>query len=208
MTKYKYDIHTHTSEVSPCGKIKALEVVHLYKQAGYSGIVITDHYYKGYFDKIDSQSWDEKIDHYLEGYKKAYNEGIRLGLNVILGAEMRFDDGAEDFLIYGIDEEFLRENPELYSFNLIEFRKLVKDKEILIYQAHPFRPGLTVQEPELLDGIEIYNGNPRHDSKNDLAYSFAVKNGLKMISGSDFHQIQDLGRGGIVLKKGSQLQKN
>ena len=50
MTIYKYDIHTHTSEVSPCGKVEAEKVVELYKEAGYTGIVITDHYYEGFFE--------------------------------------------------------------------------------------------------------------------------------------------------------------
>ena len=48
MAIYKYDIHTHTSEVSPCGKVEAEKVVELYKEAGYTGIVITDHYYEGF----------------------------------------------------------------------------------------------------------------------------------------------------------------
>ena len=91
---------------------------------------------------------------------KALSKGLSLGLNVILGLEIRFIDGPEDYLIYGVNEEFLIENPELYNLNLMEFRNMVKDKGMLIYQAHPFRPGLVVQEPKLLDGIEVYNGNP------------------------------------------------
>ena len=27
--------------------------------------------------------------------------------------------------------------------------------------------------PETLDGVEVYNGNPRHDSRNALALAFA-----------------------------------
>jgi len=205
--KYKYDIHTHTSEVSPCGKVDALEVVELYKQIGYKGIVVTDHYCKGFFDNIISPYWEEKIDRYLDGYKKAFNEGLRLGLNVILGIEITFNDGPEDFLIYGIDEEFLKENPELYYLGLKEFRRLVQDKGMLTYQAHPFRPKLAIQEPRLLDGIEVYNGNPRHDSKNDIAYSFAIESNLKMVSGSDFHQVQDLARGGIIIEENISTSK-
>ena len=51
---------------------------------------------------------------------------------------------------------------------------------------------------DLLDGLEVYNGNPRHDSQNDKALSYAEKHNLKMISGSDFHENEDLARGGIV----------
>ncbi len=207
MAIYKYDIHTHTSEVSPCGKVEAEKVVELYKEAGYTGIVITDHYYEGFFENISSSYWEEKTEIFLSGYKRALSKGLSLGLNVILGLEIRFIDGPEDYLIYGVNEEFLIENPELYNLNLMEFRNMVKDKGMLIYQAHPFRPGLVVQEPKLLDGIEVYNGNPRHDSKNDLAYSFAINNGLKMISGSDFHQVMDLARGGIIVKENISTSK-
>ena len=41
------DTHVHTSQVSPCGKVPAEEMIELYKEAGYGGVIITDHYYKG-----------------------------------------------------------------------------------------------------------------------------------------------------------------
>ncbi|HHV97486.1 MAG TPA: PHP domain-containing protein [Clostridiaceae bacterium] len=201
MNKYKYDIHVHTSETSRCGKIEATEVVRLYKEAGYSGIVITDHYYKDYFDAIASGDWRVKIETYLKGYKKALEEGNNVGLTVLPGMEIRFNDYPNDYLVYGIDEQFLIDNPELYNLTLPEFKNLISDKNILIFQAHPFRKGQTIEYPELLDGVEVYNGNPRHDSQNGVAYKFAKENNLKLISGSDFHQLPDLARGGIIVDK-------
>ena len=41
------DTHVHTCQVSPCGKVPAKEMIELYKEAGYGGVIITDHYYKG-----------------------------------------------------------------------------------------------------------------------------------------------------------------
>ena len=69
--------------------------------------------------------------------------------------------------------------------------------DCLIYQAHPFRPGLRAASPADLDGVEVYNGNPRHNSHNELALRFALDSGLAMSSGSDAHQIEDIARGGI-----------
>ena len=197
---YKYDLHVHTSEVSQCGKVGARDVVNLYKQAGYAGIVITDHYFKEYFEGMKLQNWNDKIDRYLEGYKAARDEGMKVGLNVMLGMELRFYDCINDYLIFGIDEDFLREYPELYNYNLRQFRSFIDgaNKEILIYQAHPFRTGMTIQNPVYLHGVEVYNGNPRHNSRNSLARLFADENNLKVISGSDFHQVMDLARGGIM----------
>ena len=40
----KYEIHSHTKETSQCAKISAKELVEKYKELGYSGIVITNHY--------------------------------------------------------------------------------------------------------------------------------------------------------------------
>lgn len=210
MKAFKFDAHVHTSETSPCGKIKGSELVHLYKKAGYSGVIITDHYHDGFFEGLFNSkvSWEEKVDSFLRGYLSAYNEGRKIGINVILGMEINFAPFDIDFLVYGIDETFLKENEKLYSLNLGTFRELIRDKEVLLYQAHPCRPPITPADPALLDGVEVYNGNPRHTSGNKPAYAFAVENKLKMISGSDFHEAGDLARGGIILPENVDNEKD
>lgn len=42
--EYKYELHCHTSEVSRCAASSAKEAVEYYKNRGYDGIVITNHY--------------------------------------------------------------------------------------------------------------------------------------------------------------------
>ena len=42
--EYKYEMHCHTGPVSQCGRVKPKEIMRLYREAGYSGIVLTDHY--------------------------------------------------------------------------------------------------------------------------------------------------------------------
>ena len=106
----------------------------MYKAAGYDGIVVTDHYHRGYFEKnfysrqAKQATWSEKIDKYLSGYKGALEAGKRLGLTVLLGMEIRFDGSSNDYLVYGVDEAFLRENPELYSLGLSNFRRCLQEK--------------------------------------------------------------------------------
>ncbi len=199
MKQYRYEMHLHTSNVSPCGKVEAAEVVRRYAAVGYRGIVMTDHYYEGYFLGLTNLTWEEKIKHFLSGYEVARATGESVGLVVLLGMELRFEDHPNDYLVYGITEEFLIQYPEIYYMDLLEFRKLAKQHNLLIYQAHPFRMGMTHVEPSLLDGIEVFNGNPRHNSRNHLAERLARKNSLKMISGTDFHQRGDEGRGGIIV---------
>jgi|SRR5665647_1041177 len=198
---FKYDVHVHTSETSSCGKVPAVQVVRMYKDAGYKGIIITDHYYDGYFDNIEFISWEAKMNMWLKGYKIAKSKGDEIGLTVILGMEVRFYNSPNDYLVYGTDETLLKNNPELYMLGLEKFKTFAEDNRLLIYQAHPYRPNITAAPPKLLDGVEVYNGNPRHNSHNDSALEFAIDNNLKMLSGSDFHQIEDIARGGLMLKQ-------
>lgn len=198
---YRYDMHVHTAETSPCGTIPAREVVRLHKEAGYSGIIITDHYYDGFFRKRDGMEWARKAEDYLRGYQQAKKAGDEQGLQVFLGMELRFSGSPTDFLVYGIDEAFVFENPELFSLGLAAFRELILGRDILLFQAHPFRPGMDTPRPELLDGLEVYNGNNCHDSRDHLAEAMVEAHGLLRCAGSDFHEHADLAVSGIYLPK-------
>ena len=201
MNNYKIDTHVHTAEVSSCGKVPAAEVARLYKQQNYDAIIITDHYYSGYFDSLFSVRWEDKVDAYLQGYRIAKAEGQKIGLKVLLGIEMRFDIHPNDYLIYGLDEEFLYKNPEMFRMTLPEFTAFKKGKGLAVFQAHPFRARMEIEKNEYLDGIEVMNGNPRHDSNNCRAYKHALSNNLRMLSGSDFHQVPDLASGGLFMEE-------
>jgi predicted metal-dependent phosphoesterase TrpH len=191
------DMHVHTSEVSPCAKVLANEVVTQYVQAGYDAIVITDHFNDYVVEGFKGDS-KQRVDRFLEGYEKAYLEGLKQGLKVFLGIECCLTSGMEDYLLYGVDRNFLYAHPKLYTYTQKQLYTLCKDRGILLYQAHPFRSYCKPQNPDYLDGVEIFNGNPRHDSKNELTKAFAQKYPhLKWVSGSDFHQLGDCGIGGI-----------
>lgn len=194
---FKYDTHVHTSETSRCAKTTAVETVRLYKAAGYDGIVITDHFCTSFFDSIPGETWAAKVDQFLDGYRQAFAEGNKIGLKVFLGIELLFEENFNDYLIYGFDESFLYDNSGLCKLGLNDFKDFIKGTEIMTVQAHPFRRYITPVDPGLLDGVEVYNGNPRHDSQNHLALQFANKYNLIKSSGSDFHQIEDLAKGGI-----------
>jgi predicted metal-dependent phosphoesterase TrpH len=198
---FKMDMHVHTSEVSACGQISAKDGVKLYIQSGYQGVVITDHYTKDYFDNTGASNWNDKIDQFLTGYHKAKEEGQKLGLTVLLGIEIRFVENPSDYLVYGIPEEYLKENPKLYELGIEKFYEKIKNEDILVFQAHPYRTGMVVANPSYLHGVEGFNGNDRHESSNEKAVRFAKENNLLMSSGSDFHQLEDLAKGGIIFKQ-------
>jgi histidinol phosphatase-like PHP family hydrolase len=198
---YKFDTHVHTSETSPCGNISAHDTVDMYIKAGFSGICITDHYNKSYFNTWKCDSWNETIDRLLKGYYNAKLYGDNIGFNVLLGVELRLEDNLNEYLLYGVTEQFLYHNPKLYEYKINVLKLISNKNNILIFQAHPFRPNLTPENPKYLDGVEVINGNKRHNSRNELAIEFAEKNNLLMSAGSDCHEVEDVGRSGIITNK-------
>lgn len=196
---YKIETHLHTSETSPCARVGAADIIALYKQKGYSCVIVTDHYSMRTFLRMFGKSWDEKTELFLKGYREAKKAGDAIGLKVLLGIELTFNYSINDFLVYGMEEDFLKKNPGLCSMSLAKFSGLAHKNNLLIYQAHPYRMGMSRANPKYLDGIEVYNAHPRHNSRNDRAHEFARKNGLLMSSGSDMHRMEDAARGGMLL---------
>ena len=194
--QFKTELHAHTSEVSPCGHVTAPEVAERFIAEGYTSLVITNHYCDYVIDNLKC-SWQEKMDYYLHPYHlmKEY-AGDRL--NVLLGCELRFEGSINDYLIYGITEEFLRQNPNLHKMNLRTFADLAHESGMLVVQAHPFRNGITIVNPALLDGMETFNGTPSYDGRNRVAEEWAKQYGLIRTSGSDFHNPDQRGYGGIL----------
>lgn len=193
---YLYETHLHTAEVSPCANVPAARAVELYLAAGYDGIVVTDHYATGWGGPELGEGHKKFAARYLRGYRAAL-AAAKGRLTVLLGMELRFEGSANDYLVYGVTEAFLLNNPGLCRMRPREFSVLARESGLLFYQAHPFRNGMNIIAPEILDGIEVCNGNPRHDSRNDIAAAWAAKFELPGLSGSDFHEEEDLGRGGI-----------
>ena len=201
MKEYLYDMHVHTEESSSCAHMPAKTVVERYKKLGYDGIVITDHMSEYKMKRAKCKSVEEKAEYFLRGYreaKKYENETF----SVILGMELSFLDYDGDFLVYGFDEDFMLK----YHFDLFhsleDFRKIADENNLFVFQAHPFRFDMTIQNPALLDGMEVYNGHPGHNSNNDIAEIWASKYNLRKSSGSDFHGDKgDMPPGGIYFNR-------
>lgn len=195
---YRYDLHCHTKEVSPCGNVPAAEVVQEYKKVGYSGLVVTDHVYTGCMKRHSLQPKKDFVDFYMTGYQ-ALQKAAGDDFTVLLGMEIRFDENHNDYLVFGVTQEFLQKNGglALCKLGVEAFSRLAHKEGLLLVQAHPFRKGLVRTSPKLLDGIEVNNGNARHNSHNGDAFAWAQQHGLIQTSGSDYHELEDINRGGI-----------
>ena len=155
MQGYLYDPHTHTAETSKCGHLPAADVVERYVKHGFSGLVVTDHLHPEYLSRIDTEhDWQKAMDHYLSGYKASKKRGDELGFDVILGAELRFPQNDNDYLVYGIDEDWLRSNPYMCCTSAREFYEKFHN-EVLIIHAHPYRDGNTTVFEDAVDGTKI-----------------------------------------------------
>ncbi len=199
---FRFDTHVHTKETSHCGGVFAKEMVKLYAEAGYSGFVMTDHYNRYSMDRHGCTTPEDRLETFLQGYRGAKAYGEEIGFDVLLGMELQLDGGSHnEYLLYGLTEEFLYSHPHIYEEDLLSLRRLASANGILIFQAHPYRPGMTRAAADLLDGAEVFNGNPRHNSANHLAMAYALENRLLMTSGSDAHQVEDVGKGGLYTRE-------
>jgi len=176
----------HTKESSPCAKVGVIDALKAFKENGYDAVIITDHFYDGILSHLGD--WDVIVDKFLEGYRLALKEAKKIGIKVYLGMEIRFPQNYNDYLVYGIDEEFIYQHPFIYNTSIEEFYSLVKDKYVVV-QAHPFRWSNTLYDTSYMHGIEILNTNPNNECRNELAYNEWQKTNLIATCGCDFHNL-------------------
>lgn len=201
---FKTELHCHSAEVSNCASAGAKFIVEKYLEAGYLTIVLTNHFsihtFKNKrFDHSDDP-WNKKVDYFINGYN-VMKEAAAGRLNIILGMELRYYSDPNDYLVYGVTEEFLRAHPEMLDSKNKYFAPVIKENGMLLIQAHPFRNGMTITKPEYLDGIEVFNGHIGQESRNDIANLWADKFGFIKTSGTDFHHEYHHPDGGIMTEK-------
>ena len=198
--EYKYEIHAHTKNTSLCGQLDAEDLVKKYKDAGYSGIVITDHYSPMTFTPSEFFSKKKALKRFLAGYKKA-KELETEDFSVLLGVELRFYATINDYLIYGVTEEMLYELPFLLPLYIKKASRLFRERGCIFIQAHPFRKFISRTNPKYLDGIEVFNAKATKE-ENDSSLRWAEENNIKIqTSGSDCHRESGIGLGGIITEE-------
>ena len=202
---YKYEIHSHTHESDRDAKLSASELVHAYKDAGYDGIVITDHYIERFYtlwfpEDVKGLTHKQQVHRWLRGYYNAKEIGDQIGLTVLPGAEVRLDNCPNDYLIYGAHAEYFYTVPRLNECTSLQQLLSLMPEGVCVVQAHPFRDDMVVQSPNGLFGIEVFNGGT-DPFRNELARLYAQHYGLPMTSGSDIHSLNRLAKGGIMTER-------
>jgi hypothetical protein len=187
---YLYETHLHTAGVSKCAVSQGADYIAGYKEKGYTGIIVTDHFYNGNCALPRNLPWKEWVNLFCRGYEKTKEEGYRQGLDVFFGWEETFDN-CDDYLVYGLDRDWLLEHPESRSWTRGGQYRAVKEAGGCVVQAHPFRQRDYIQRVILstgcTDGVETANGGHENRSVDTLAFRYAKNLGKSMTAGTDIH---------------------
>ncbi len=185
---YLYETHFHTAWSSACARSRGPEYLERYKRLGYHGIVVTDHFWGGNCAVDRHLPWSSFVEAFVRGYEETKTAGEELGLQVFFGWEETFD--GDDYLVYGLDKEWLLNNPHARGFSRREQLEHAHRHGGCVIQAHPFRdrdyiPAIHLSR-DWADAYEVGNaGNwPEHDAQ---AYRWASRNSRVMTAGSDIH---------------------
>lgn len=197
---YLYETHLHTIGVSKCAVSGGADYIAGYIEKGYSGIIVTDHFYNGNCALNKYLPWEDWVNNFCRGYEETKEEGDRQGLDVFFGWEETFD-GCDDYLIYGLDKEWLLKNPQVRTWTRGEQYETVKAAGGCVIQAHPFRQRYYIPRIILstgcVDGIEAVNGGHEDVSNDALAFRYAQNIGKTVTAGSDIHDASDIYYGEI-----------
>lgn len=186
--QYLYETHLHTYPVSKCARATARETVEFYKDLGYAGVFVTNHFIDGNINADKRLPYEELINFYFSDYEEAKRVGDELGISVFCGVESSYH--GTDFLIYGLGKEWYLAHPEIMTLKRLDMLSLMGRDGALIIQAHPFRYPSSVESIRLfpcsVHGVEIYNAC-NTDFDNERAEEYAKVYNLIPFAGSDNH---------------------
>ncbi len=202
---YKYDLHVHSLEASGCGRDTVENMMKRYKEIGFSGFALTNHFWHGNTSIDRTLSWNNFVKEYAKCYYDNLEAAQKLDFDLLFGIEEGYGGGKE-FLVYGITPETLLKHPELQNMNINIWSETVRENGGFIAYAHPFRNRGYITDPyatpdiSLVDGLEIYNYcNDKCD--NALAAETFKNSGKILIAGGDLHSTNFNDSFGIKVKE-------
>ncbi len=184
MYMYRTELHAHTKPASGCADFSPEEVVKTYSKLEVDTLVITNHLL--YHPSLSAKDYAEK---YLNDYYNAVEAARDSNMNIVLGAEIRFVNTVNDYLVYGISPEDIEEIFSYLNTDICHFYKNFKSSKNVIMQAHPFRDNMEKIPLGAIDGIEVFNCHINHNSRIAKAAKYAAEHNLPICGGSDYHHL-------------------
>lgn len=213
---FKYEMHMHSSACSKCAVQNMNEIVTVLKNKGFSGAVITNHFYHGNTSVDRSLSWEKFVKKYEDDYTQGMKLAQQYNIKIFFGIEEKIvDDIGKEVLIYGVSPDIISKNPKLKDGRLKTISKVIHENGGLVIQAHPFRRRPYIKNPDslidinLIDGIECFNAcNTNEDNEKSMEFAKKHQN-MILISGSDAHEPDIIGKSYIetdeLISSGTEL---
>lgn len=201
---YLYETHCHCSEASACARSTAVEMARAHKEAGYTGMILTNHNWGGNTAISRELAWPDMLDQFFAPYYLAKEWGDANDFQVFPGYEAGYD--GTEFLIYGIEIGWMYDHPELRDATVEEQFEIIHSGGGIVVHAHPFREAFYISRirlyPEHVDAIEALNaahcphmGMPDNSVFNEKALKYAAGLGMVITGGSDSHNVNLTGGG-------------
>ena len=182
---YKYELHCHTAEGSRCARTSAADMIDFYKKCGFTGVVITDHFFNGNCTVPCELKWKEKVELYCMGYENAKKRGDEIGIDVFFGWEF-----GGDFITLGLSPDWLEKHEDLDKLKANEYFEEIHKAGGYVIHAHPFRERAWTKYmciyPRFVDAMETINSG-NNDFENSVADYISDKYSLTKVAGSDKH---------------------
>ncbi len=190
---YKYETHLHTAPVSHCAKAGVAESLSFYKEMGYDGVFITNHFLDGNMNRdYKDAPYEAAVEFCFSDYEKALEIGKQIGIKVFLGVELSYK--GTDFLIYGLDKAWYLKHPEIMEMKKSQELTFLMESGALVIQAHPYREASYIDHirlfPRQVHGVEVCNASCS-DLANRMAKHYAQSYQLLEFAGSDNHWAGD-----------------
>ncbi len=204
MKAYIYETHLHTSEASACASSGGADYVKIYRDAGYAGVIVTDHFFNGNTTVPQDLDWETRVNLYCKGYENAKTEADRINASdpdvqsgkrepfqVFFGIEHNFE--GDDYLLYGIEKDWLLAHPEIMEKDHAGLYELMHSAGGIVVHAHPFRRCSYITEialhPDTVDAVEIHNSGNDWD-ENNCAARYAEEYHKPATAGTDLHDVR------------------
>ena len=201
---YLYETHCHSSESSACARNSAVEMAKAHKEAGYAGMILTNHNWGGNTAISRELSWHDFLEAFFRPYHLAKEWADANDFQVFPGYEAGYD--GTEFLIYGVDINDMYDHPEIKDATVAEQFDIIHGLGGIVVHAHPFRKAFYIKQirlfPEYIDAVEginashcPYNGADDNREYNEKALYYANSLSLPITGGSDTHSVNLFGAG-------------
>ena len=185
---YRYETHLHTSPVSKCGSYSVRDNMEFYKQIGYDGIFLTNHFIDANIGCDRTLPYEDQIRFFFTDIEEGERIADEIGIKFFFGVETSYL--GTDFLVYGLSKEWYLDHPEIMTLDRKTVLTMMAEDGALIVQAHPFREASYIDHVRLfpyhVHAVEVDNcGNK--DFQNEMAKLYADMYKLPHSAGSDNH---------------------